>query len=383
MIMVDVDNDEDPNFVLGWLNSHGVTTVTCLVYGSSTYGPFGDGYIPYNVFLDTDFIVRFTDSGYSQASYNTWASLVDQYAIDYDYPLIQDMTWEMTDDGNDDNHPDAGENCAVTFTVSNFDGCAEAVNVTGELFNDDPAIDITNPYCTFPDIPGGDTVNSTTVEFYVDAGLEPHQSTFWLTVFADNLPAPRVFEFTLGLGRASWLVVDDDGGDDDVEWIVSSFENMDMYVDVWDGSVPVNGETMSNYEIVFWATGINQSTLDLDEQAAVIEYLDGGGNLLLSSQYLGEELGGTAFFSDVLHAEHTTDNMQYSWVDGIAGTPIADGMGFLLAGSGNGAANSVSPSAMNPIAPAVAFLEYADQSEYAGTLYDNGSSRVIYMGFPV
>jgi hypothetical protein len=365
------------------MNSHGIDDLTVLLQGSTAFNPYSMGYVPHNTFLDPDFIVRFTDYGYSQANYDTWSDLVDQYAIDFDYPLLENLTWEMTDDGNGDNHPDAGETCTLTFTVDNHDGCAEALNVSGELFNDDPAIDITNPYNNFPDIPGGDTAGSTTVEFVVDADLEPHMTTFQYVVNADNLQAPRVFEFSMGMGRAHWMVVDDDGGDDDAEWVISSLDELGMYVDVWDGTEAVNSETLNNYEIVFWATGTETSTLDEDEQSAAMEYLDNGGHLLLSSQYLGDDIGGGNFFSDYLHAEHTTDNMQYSWVNGVAGTPIADGMEFLLAGSGDGAANSLSPSAVTAIAPAVAFLEYSDQGEYAATLYDNGTYKVIYMGFAV
>jgi hypothetical protein len=251
------------------------------------------------------------------------------------------------------------------------------------LFTDDPDVDITNPYCTFPDIPGDSSGTSTPLEFYLDPDMEPHISNFTFTVYADSLPEPQLFQFSLRLGCARWLVVDDDGGDNDAEWIVSSYNDLDMYVDVWDASEPISAEELDNYEIVTWATGINENPLDETDLTAVIEYLNGGGNLLLSSQFLGEDIGSTDFFSDYLHAEHTIDNVQYSWLDGIASTPIADGMEFLLAGSGDGAANNISPSAMIPIEPAVAFLEYADQNEYAGTLYDNGIYRVIYLGFPV
>ena len=381
--MIDIDNSESAAQVIAWMNANGVSTVTTLIQGSTAFTPYSMGYIPHNVFLDPDFIVRFTNYGYSQANYNTWADLVEQYAIDFDYPFVEELTWSLTDEGNGDDHPDAGETCTMTFTVDNHDGCAEALNVTGALFNDDPSVDITNPYCTFPDIAGGETATSTTVEFVVDEELEAHVTTFSLTVDADNLQEPRVFEFSFSMGRASWLVVDDDGGEEHAEWIVSSLDEIGMYVDVWDGSTPVSSETLNNYEIVFWATGTNESTLDADEQTAAMGYLDNGGHLLLSSQYLGEELGDTEFFSDYLHAEHDIDNVQYSWVNGVAGTPIADGMEFLLAGSGDGAANSTSPSAVIAIEPAVAFLEYPDQGEYAGTLYDSGTYKVIYMGFPV
>ncbi len=379
--MIDVDNSEGAAQVIAWLNSHGVTTVTCLLQGSSAYNPYGDGYIPYNVFLDPQFIVRYTNSGYSQGAYDTWAALVEEYGYDPTYPYFENLSWEITDDGNGDGHPDPGENCQMTFTLGNHDGCADAVNVTGELSNDDPDIDITNPNCTFGDIPNGGTATSTTVEFSVNAGADPHQTDFTFTVNADNAADPRVFNFSFGLGRAHWLVVDDDDGENHAEWVVDSFNDLDLYVDVWDGSQPVTAGELSSYDAVVWVTGTAESTLDEDEQAAATEFLQNGGRLLLSSQYLGEDIGDTPFFSDVLHAEHYTDNMLYSWVVGIDGAPFAADMEFLLAGSGDGAANSVSPSSITPLAPAEAFLEYRDQGEYAGTLYNGRDYKVIYLGF--
>jgi len=381
--MIDVDNSETAAQVIAWLNNHGVTTVTALLQGSSTYNPYGDGYIPYNVFLDPQYIVRYTDSGYSAGTYQIWAGLVEEYGYDPTFPYFENLSWEITDDGNGDGHPDPGENCQITFTLGNHECCADAYNVTGELYNDDPDIDITMSYCSFGDIPCGGTATSTAVEFSVTVGAEPHQTDFTFTVDADNAADPFNFEFGFGLGRAHWLVVDDDGGEDHAEWVGNSFDELGLYVDVWDGSQPVTAGELSNYDAVVWATGTSQNTLDGDEQAAATEYLQIGGRLLLSSQYLGEDIGGTPFFSNVLHAQHTTDNILHSWVVGIDGTPIAEGMEFLLAGSADGAANSVSPSAMMPIEPAQAFLEYTDQGEYAGVLYSNRDSKVIYLGFPI
>lgn len=378
--MIDADNQESADEILFNLLECGIETVTALVSGEAVYAEYGNGYFNYSVFIDPHMVLRFSEAG---GHIEEMETLLEQYSFHTEFPYFRNLTWELADDGNGDGHPDPGENCQLTITLENLLNHADAINVHGELFNADPSLDITNPYCTFPDIPGGSSGSSTPLEFYLDPDLEPHQTTFTFTVYADSLPEPQMFEFSLALGRADWLVVDDDGGENHAEWIINSYDELGMYVDVWDGDSSITAEELSIYESVTWATGINESTLDLDEQVAVTGYLNSGGRLLLSSQFLGEDIGGTAFFNDVLHAEHTTDNVQYSWVDGIPDTPVADGMNFLLAGGGNGAANNISPSAMIPIAPAVAFLEYADQEEYAGTLYDNGSYRVIYLGFPV
>jgi hypothetical protein len=383
VIMVDINNSESASTVLAWMENVGVEDVTVLLQGSAAFNPYSMGYVPHNTFLDPDFIVRFTNYGYSAGNYNTWANLAEQYGEQVDFPRFMDPAWDVVVDDNGDNHPDPGESCEMTFTMGNRECFGEGTDVVAEVFCDDPDVDITNPYCTFPNIPDGDYGTSTTVSFDVAPDAEPHATVFYLTVTADNLDDPSVFEIELPIGRAHWLVVDDDGGEEDADWVVTSLNELDMYVDVWDGSEAVTSETLNNYEIVFWATGTETSPLDTDELTAAMEYMDNGGHLLLSSQYLGEQHGGSDFFSNYLHAEHTTDNMQYGWVDGIAGTPVGDGMDFYLAGGGNGAANNLSPSALTAIAPAVAFLEYADQDEYAATLYDNGTYKVIYMGFAV
>jgi len=302
--MIDTDDYDTADYLLGWMSDCGIETVTVLLAGNDVFHEYHDtGIIPWTVFIDQHMVVQFTDPGFDIYDVEI---LVGQYCQS-PIPRFVNLVYELSDDGNGNAHPDPGETCELIFTLENHPYFADAFNVHAELFSDDLDVDITNPYCAFPDIPSGGSGTSSPVEFFVDPELEPHITDFTLAVFADSLAEPQTFEFSLGLGHPYWLVVDDDGGENEAEWVINSFQDLDLYVDVQAGSDSIEQSELDQYEAVFWITGTSENTLNDWDQAALTGYLENGGALLLSSQYLGEDIGDTPFFSEVLHAEHTTD----------------------------------------------------------------------------
>ncbi len=179
--------------VLSWLNSHGVTTVTALLNGGGAYWQYGNGYVPYNVFLDSDFIVRYTASGFNTGYYNTWCNLAEQYGGSCEYPTFEDLTNDIVLDENGDGFPNPGEICEMTLTVSNNSSCPNATGVTGTVTSADPDITILSGGLTFPSIPAGASGTSdNTVIFMVDGGAAPQVATFEVAMDANELVDPQV-----------------------------------------------------------------------------------------------------------------------------------------------------------------------------------------------
>ncbi len=189
-----------PAAVQSWLNSNGVTTVTALVYGNGAYSQYGNNYVPYNVFLDADFIVRFTASGYSQSYYNQWCALAEQYAVGWDYPQYEDLSYEITYEDNGDGFPNPGETCELEITVSNHNFCPTGTGITGTVTTTDPDITIVNGELAFPDIEGnqsGTAINTLVIE--IDPGTEPHDVLFQVEMDSDGLPETQLLSFQLPL----------------------------------------------------------------------------------------------------------------------------------------------------------------------------------------
>ncbi len=197
--MICVDSTS-PAALESWLIARGVTSVTALVYGSSAYSPYGNGYVPYNVFLDSDFIVRFTASGYSSTYYNQWCALAEEYAVSWDYPVYEDLTYGITYEENGDGFPNPGETCELEFTVSNYYPCPTGTGVTGTVSCVDPDITIISGDLNFPDVVGGQTETSTnTFVFEIAPGAELHDVSFQVEMDSDGLPETQLLDFQLPL----------------------------------------------------------------------------------------------------------------------------------------------------------------------------------------
>ncbi|OQY30179.1 MAG: hypothetical protein B6244_01025 [Candidatus Cloacimonetes bacterium 4572_55] len=183
---------------------------------------------------------------------------------------------------------------------------------------------------------------------------------------------------------ASLLVVDDDGGDDYESYIVSSLNDLNLPHIVADLNQSADIlENLDLFDYIIWMTGDQQvGTLTSQEQNALIAYLEMGKDLILTGQYIGNDIGGSSFFSDYLRAEHTADQVDAVFVEGVDGHEFGDGMLFVLIG-GSSAGNQVSPSGVSALDGAETFLTYQDSDYDAATCYQDQTYgyEAIYCAF--
>jgi len=161
------------------------------------------------------------------------------------------------------------------------------------------------------------------------------------------------------------LVVDDDIGDSLEDYYTDSLINSGYSFDVWNvlslGSPDY--DILSNYRVVIWLTGNSiSSTLTPEDQNNLANYLDNGGNLFISGQDIGWDIGLTSFYQDYLHAQYVRDDTNIYILNGVSGDPITSYMQINISG-GDGANNQYYPSEIDPVNGATSIFYYDETTE--------------------
>ncbi|OQX89864.1 MAG: hypothetical protein B6D65_01055 [candidate division Zixibacteria bacterium 4484_93] len=189
------------------------------------------------------------------------------------------------------------------------------------------------------------TVSNGTRYYYVATAIYPHGESDYSNE-ASALPREA-------LGDAAVLVVDDDGSvivptyDDLAEYYTEPLDSLGIPYNVYEvtelGGNGPDAETMAEYQAVIWLTGRCYSdtmTLTDDDEAALSEYLDGGGKLFLSAQdYLWDRYYDATSFApgdfpyDYLGVSAVTQDFWTIYGDTSAtvvgmSSSLADGLSF-------------------------------------------------------
>jgi hypothetical protein len=310
-----------------------------------------------------------------------------QEAIPLDFPNILIEEYQLADPtGNNDGRVDPGETGEMVVTLQNQVPFHDATDVVATLSTVDPLINVTNATVAYPDLVSGASASNSTdpFEFYVDPAFEAHEVTFELYITAEPGGFEATYPVTFMVGRPDILLVNDDFIGAHQSWYEDALAEFDHVYDVWvqtvAGALPQ--DEMDRYLIVIWYTGDDQiAPLSSDEQTKIENFLMGGGRLFLSSQYLGNLIGGSPFHEEILHAVHLEDTVVEFMLDGVAGDPVSDGTSLSLVGS-SGAGNATSNSSFDPLAPAVGIYTYAQAGTFGALRCEDFETRFIYFGLP-
>jgi len=295
---------------------------------------------------------------------------------------------EYEQTGNGDGRVDPGETGRISVTLENLYPFFGATQVAGRLSTVEPLIQIADSLAAFPDIPSGGTANNDAdpFEFVVDPGFAPHQATFTLHVTAEPGSFQASYNFEFMVGRPDLILVNDDIAGNYQSFYENALDSLNRVYDVWNqlqaGYIPQ--EELALYSYVIWYTGSDTvSVLDGTDQARIENYLNGGGRLLLSSQNAGDVLQGTAFYQNVLHAQHLANSVGPNFpLHGVDGDPISDSTLLMPWGSG-GAANANSCASFDPIPPAVGIYTYNTAGTFGALRCEFTPYKLIYVAFPI
>jgi hypothetical protein len=142
---------------------------------------------------------------------------------------------------------------------------------------------------------------------------------------------------------------------------------------------------LDNYQMVTWSAGIALPVFHPEEVDALQDYLDGGGNLFINGQNIGNDIFGAGgqsqfaqgFYNNYLHASFVADFGTSFLLNGIPGDPISSNMQFVL--------NSVYTRSPEDIAPydsyASSIFIFFNGPKITGIKAATPTHKVVYLGF--
>ena len=176
------------------------------------------------------------------------------------------------------------------------------------------------------------------------------------------------------------LIVDDDFGYSYEVYYIRALESLGLGLhddfEVWNQSLCV-AEMLNEFPIVIWLTGDGISPISEEEMNTIIEYLDSGGSLFISSKNLGFQWNSTSYYSNYFKAIQRgkiTNNHVNSTTDSIYFPK-----NYTL-GGGDSAGNYGISDALEIVNATIAF-KYDGTIYVAGLTYE-GVYKLVYFAFP-
>ncbi|MBC7187098.1 MAG: hypothetical protein H5U38_08700 [Calditrichaeota bacterium] len=292
------------------------------------------------------------------------------------------------DSGNNDGRADPGEMVQLTLLLENRGVDADDVEVI--LSTTDPAIALRQ-----------DTARVGFLEHRGQTVVGPFAFAVSDTASARRVPfIARIGAaggytvcdtFSVGVGRAPLLLVDDDGGASYEGYFLGPLAELGTYVDYWNCALegPPGVANLSGYGTVIWFTGDDDSTtLTHEEQMALADYVGKGGHLLLTGQNIASDLmarrtdADSAFCAELLHIRLVQPSTSDYMAMGVAGDPIAPGLVVNLRGQ-YGAGNQAAPDVVAPLAPSALMLKYLPSQGGAAVHWEDPrtGAKLVYLAF--
>ena len=221
----------------------------------------------------------------------------------------------LLSDFNGDNIFAPGENILIWLIVENTG--AQANNTTATLSLEGNAVELIDAVISFNPIDFTATSTSNQAfEFTISDTLSPGPVSFDVSFTADELPEPDIQYFELLLGLPEIVLIDDDGastGDFDYQsYFINALTAKDLVHAVWDleqRTLP-DLEWLNDFPSVIWFSGDNTAPLDENRTQLIADYLDGGGNILMTGQNMASgDLLVENFLRDYFAVELLADDI--------------------------------------------------------------------------
>ncbi len=307
----------------------------------------------------------------------------------YYWPNLSIESIELSNpDGN--YHPDPGETIDVFVSIENTSGWQNATDVVISIEFDREELILENGSITIAEVDAGSQANNSAdpLSFRVpDTGIDGVFTTMLVTVTASPHEFITTEEVRVLIGTPEIMFVDDDGGVQLESFYFEDFQTLNMPYNHIDRHnldyLPTLTET-SGYDLVIWFTGNEENPLSETEISLLEDIMDQGDIcLFLSGESIDEQLDGTDFYREYLHAEHVEGNgMVILDAFDNAGGPIEEGSRLVLTGPG-GASNCNNPDLIQPVGGAVAaYHYYSGEDQVGGLFFDGPTYDLVYFAFP-
>ncbi|MBN2000286.1 M20/M25/M40 family metallo-hydrolase [candidate division KSB1 bacterium] len=275
--------------------------------------------------------------------------------------------------GNGNQAADPGETCQLTVNLFNS-GKRVARDISVILSTTDPDIQITKDTSVFPAIEkqtSGDNSLDPWILTISPSAL-PHRVEFHLNISEGAGYYTRSVPVYILLSQEPILLVADDGETDISSRYIAAAQEIGIQLVLWDNNTgeSISREQLMNYKSVIWYCGsAGRNNLSSAEQELIGGYLDDGGNLLLSGEFIGYHLRNSPFYTDYLHAAFAGIQTQLFGLEHTDGNPVTD-MDILLDADEN-----IWPTEIDPIEPAFPVLHYKPGTG-TGTIQSSGTAAL-------
>lgn len=349
----------------------------------SLYGQYGNGYIPYNVVLDPDGVVRYSASGFNESAIH---AVIQQY-MSLPHPFFELGEIEILSENNGDGRPDPGESVSFRIRLSNSEVAQPATSISVTFATEDSSVQIGQSVASMGALsPGGSGVSDPPFTFVVADDATPHWANFTFTIAANENTWGQFLLGVQRIARPPLLLVDSDGTQDDNETFVqTALANLGREYDLWtpelDGALDA-AEALA-YDQILWLGGLRNPDINSGERAALHAFLDRGGLLLLSSQYASSDPNNLPLIArcgaDVVA---TAPGTLF-----LALPPVADpwfGDMQIVATGSQAANNNVQPDNLAVRAGAHLLATWDQGARAPGATYvADGSRNAVFCGWPV
>lgn len=285
--------------------------------------------------------------------------------------------------GGDNARIEPGEEGTLVVSIENLWGAAD--NVEGKLFVNSKAVTVTKPEVSFGAVAEEEVASNASDPFTL--ALSPEvpgclETEARLTLRETVTGFEQTFSFALMLGWPGLLVVND-AADEGLSLIYDEvLDNLGVPHEQATAEDLTSLEDMllaqgTHDSVLVWFTGQESATLSEAEEDLLEDFLASGGKLVISSQNLGEDRTGSAFYADVLRAEFKTPNQSEIVINGAGNNPIV-GEDELVAVS---AAYGTSKDGISATGDAFPILLYS-HGNAAAIAFENDTYQLAYLAFP-
>lgn len=290
----------------------------------------------------------------------------------------------MNDSFDNDGRLETGETGQLILTFYNHPDWAAAQDISVSVSASDSALSVSNGEFSLGTISPGQSVSNQATPVTLTASS--FEDAFWtdlrVSIIAGNGYATEIL-VPLRVGRGLVLLVDDDNGAAYQSYFYNELFDLGVNPDMWTSSL--DGEPtlhdLQEYQGVIWSCGDDQANSLTDtEQTLLASYLDAGGKLLISGQGIRNDISGTTFFSNYLHAATDADAPGDRVINGIEGNLISGGMDLLLLGGGCAGNGQLGPDRILPVGDAIPAFEYTSVGGVGAVMY-SGAYKVLYCAF--
>ncbi len=321
-----------------------------------------------------------------QASYNPFEIATAFFAFD-------GVDIHDEQDGNGDGRVEPGETAQVVISITNNEDYLPAESTEIVMTTDDENIEIITGTVDFGGIENGQAANNgaTPFSFSVAENVIPHEATLTFTLSSQPGDLEQVMRTNIIIGWPDVLVMDASNNPDATEYMMSVFdtggEKGFAYAEMWDRTNM--GELPENYAphfktIIYHSFNADVDLLSEAEEASLVSFLDGGGNLIMSGTYLASTLPlDNTLYADYLKISMETENLRRgAQIIGVEGDDAFGETSLYVGGGALG--NATRKTSINALDGGEAVLLYDNGDlNIAAVKHEAGDYRTLFLSFPI